>query len=582
MRIKTKLILGVGLLFFFITILIVVGIAYINQLTKDTQNILVANYNTIDYARQMLIALDEDPTAGSTISKFHDNLVSQQHNVTEEGEQELTNKLANDFEHLKADPGDTLVSIRIRKGLTDIMLLNMKAIQRKSAVAVDRATSANTVLGMIGGFCFVLAFTLLLNLPGNIANPIKELTQSIKEIADKNYSQRVHFESHNEFGELATSFNTMAQKLEEYNSSSLAKLMMEKKRIETLINNMHDAIIVLDENQRIIFINNEALKIAGLQLEDTIGRKAQDIAMHNDLIRSLIQSLLSPDHKPDHGATPPLKIFADNKESYFNKEIIKIEITPTAEIAKKDIGDVILLKNITIFKEIDVAKTNFIATVSHELKTPISSMLMSLHLLENEKAGAINESQKQLLDSIKEDGTRLLKITGELLNISQVETGNIQLSIQHSDPERIVHYALDAVRTEAEQKNIKIKVMIEKNIRKVKADEEKTAWVLINLLTNAIHYSSEHAEVLVSVSKVIGENDALAIQFSVQDFGMGIDKKYKDKIFDRYFQVPGSHKSGSGLGLAISKEFIEAQGGNIFLESEVGVGSKFSILLNAV
>jgi two-component system, NtrC family, sensor histidine kinase KinB len=582
MRIKTKLVLGVGLLFFFITLLIVVGIAYINQLTKDTQNILVANYNTIDYARQMLIALDEDLTAGSTIAKFHENLVSQQKNVTEEGEQELTNQLTSDFERLKSNPADTLVSISIRKDLADIMLLNMKAIQRKSSVAVDRATSANTVLGMIGGFCFVLAFTLLLNLPGNIANPIKELTQSIKEIADKNYSQRVHFESHNEFGELATSFNTMAQKLEEYNNSNLAKLMMEKSRIETLINNMHDPIIGLDENQRIIFINNEALKIAGLRLDDTIGRKAQDIAVHNDLIRSLMQSFSGTGQQPDQGAPLPLKIFADNKESYFNKEIIKIEITPTAEMAKKNIGDVILLKNITLFKEIDVAKTNFIATVSHELKTPIASMLMSLHLLENAKTGAINETQKQLLESIKEDGTRLLKITGELLNMSQVETGNIQLSIQHSDPERIVQYALDAVKTEADQKQIKIKVEVEQNIPKVKADEEKTAWVLINLLTNAIHYSPEHAEVKVTVSKEHSENNVTAIRFSVQDFGKGIDKKYKDKIFDRYFQVPGSHKSGSGLGLAISKEFIEAQGGKIFLESEVGIGSKFSVLLNVV
>ena len=210
MRIKTKLVLGVGLLFFFITVLIVVGIAYINQLTKDTQNILVANYNTIDYARQMLIALDHDLSADSTIKRFQENLVSQQHNVTEEGEQALTDKLSGDFEQLKSNPADTLVSISIRKDLTDIMMLNMEAIQRKSSVAVDRATSANTVLGMIGGVCFVLAFTLLLNLPGNIANPIKELTQSIKEIADKNYSQRVHFESHNEFGQLATSFNTMA------------------------------------------------------------------------------------------------------------------------------------------------------------------------------------------------------------------------------------------------------------------------------------------------------------------------------------------------------------------------------------
>lgn len=581
MRIKTKLILGVGLLFFFITIIIVIGIAYINQLTKDTQNILVANYNTIDYARQMMIALDSDISSGDAIAKFHENLALQQSNITEAGEQELTDQLVTDFEKLKANPNDSILAVNIRKGLADIMMLNMQAIQRKSTVAVDRANSANTVLGAIGGLCFVLAFTLLLNLPGNIANPIRELTASIKEIAGKNYSQRVHFESHNEFGELAKSFNIMAQKLEEYNNSSLATLMMEKKRIDTLVNNMHDPIIGLDEHQRVIFINHEALKIAGLKEREIIGRKAQDIAVQNDLIRTLIRPLLHPDNMQTHGTSQPIKIFADNKESYFTLEMIKIKITPTAESQQKDIGDVILLKNITPFKEVDVAKTNFIATVSHELKTPISALLMSVQLMENTQTGNLNEVQRQLLESMKDDGNRLLKITGELLNMSQVETGNIQLSIQQSDPVKILNYALEAVKTEAEQKNIQIKVDIGEHLPLVKADEEKTSWVLINLLTNAIHYSPPFAEVIISIAKAEKGPHFNSLIFSVKDHGKGIDKKYKDKIFDRYFQVPGSHKSGSGLGLAISKEFIEAQGGEIQVESELGVGSKFSIRLNS-
>ncbi len=579
MRIKTKLILGVGFLFFLITILLVVSVLFSNQLTRATQNILVANYNTIDYVREMLNALDEDLSSETSHSKFEMNLSKQQNNITEKGEQELTDQLSKDFDQLKKFPENKLLYVSVRKDLTDIMLLNMQAIQRKSSIAEKTATTATSVLALIGTLCFIIALTLLLNLPGSIANPIKELTGSIKEIAAKNYSQRVHFEGHNEFGELATSFNIMAKKLEEYNNSNLAKLMMEKKRIETLINNMNDPIIGLDEDKRVIFINNVAMKIAGLKTEETIGKKVEDIAVHNDLIRSLIQYLTLPASAFSQGEGKPIKIFADDKESYFSKEIIGIEITPTAESDSKHIGDVILLKNITPFKEKDVAKSNFIATVSHELKTPISSIMMSLHLLENDKSGNINQAQKQLMESIKDDSTRLLKITGELLNMSQVETGNIQLSIQQSDPIHILNYALDAVKTQAEQKQIHIKVDVEKNLPDVKADEEKTAWVLINLLTNAINYSPELSDVMVTIT-LEPKSEKSFVKFTVQDFGKGIDHKYKDKIFDRYFQVPGSSKSGSGLGLAISKEFIEAQGGQINLESEVGIGSKFSLLLN--
>ena len=178
-------------------------------------------------------------------------------------------------------------------------------------------------------------------------------------------------------------------------------------------NDFHKTVIGLDENHTIIFINNEALKISGLKQDNIIGKKAQDVAVHNDLIRSLIQDVLQPNNKENKQKKEPLKIFADNKESFFEKEIIPISIIPTAETQPKRIGDVIILQNITPFKELDFAKTNFIANVSHELKTPISSILMSLDLLENEKIGVVNPEQKQLILRVKENSQRLLKITGK-------------------------------------------------------------------------------------------------------------------------------------------------------------------------
>jgi two-component system, NtrC family, sensor histidine kinase KinB len=249
MKIRVKLTLGVGLLFICIILLAVLGTYYINAISKDTQNILVANYNTLDYSRKMFMALDENISTEASKKKFSENLLKQQNNITEIGEQELTDKLAQDFEKLKISPRDSLLFNSIRKDLSGIMLLNMEAIQHKSDIAEKTAHEATLWIGLTGSFCFIIAFVLLINLPSNIANPIRELTESIRQIADKNYEQRVHFESHNEFGELANSFNTMAKKLEEYNNSNLAKLVFEKKRIETLINNMQDAVIGLDDKK---------------------------------------------------------------------------------------------------------------------------------------------------------------------------------------------------------------------------------------------------------------------------------------------------------------------------------------------
>jgi PAS domain S-box-containing protein len=574
MKIKTKLNLSVGLLFILIIILSLVGAFYIFSIKKDTENILKANYNTLEYSRNMLLSLDKiNSNETKAILVFETNLKKQLKNITEAGEGKATDNLKDNFNFLKKNRTNETVKSKIRQDIFEIMKLNMVAIKQKSDIAKRTAETANLWIAVTGTLCFLIAFNLLVNLPNNIANPIKELTESIQEIANKNYSERVHFMNHNEFGDLARSFNTMAEKLEEYNDSNLYKLSFEKKRLETLINNMHDPIIGLDNQGLILFANDEALKIIGLKTEDIIGKLATTLALTNDLMKSLIVS----DFQNDNKKALPMKIFADGKESYFEKEIVNITIKPTGEDKTSDIGNVIILRNITIFKELDFAKTNFIATVSHELKTPISSIKLSLQLLEKAETGTINDEQKQLIDSIKDDSQRLLKITGELLELSQLETGNIQLNIGKSNPYEIVHYATEAVKVQAEQKQIELIVEAEQNLPDIKADSEKTAWVLINFLTNAITYSSENSKITVKL-----KNENNQVVFQVIDTGKGIDNRYKTKVFDKYFQIPGSHKSGTGLGLAISKEFIEAQNGKIGVETELGLGSTFYFKLTSV
>jgi PAS domain S-box-containing protein len=578
MKIKTKLNLGVGLLFFMIIILALVSAFYIFSIKKDTENILKANYNTLEYSRNMLLSLDGiNVDEEKAIAVFETNLKKQTTNITEAGEDAVTYKLQESFNYLKKHRADEVVKNKIRQDIFEIMKLNMVAIKQKSDIAKHTAEAANLWIAITGTLCFLIAFNLLVNLPNNIANPIKELTASIKEIANKNYSQRVHFMNHNEYGDLAKSFNTMAQKLEEYSNSNLHKLSFEKKRLETLINKMHDPIIGMDNEGIVLFANDEALKIMGLQSNEVIGKSANLLALTNDLMRSLIVNELENDSETSGKKLLPMKIFADGKESYFEKEIVNITIKPTGEEQTITIGDVIILRNITIFKELDFAKTNFIATVSHELKTPIASIKLSLQLLEKTETGVINAEQKQLIDGIKEDSQRLLKITGELLELSQLETGNIQLNMDKSSPYEIINYATEAVKVQAEQKQIQLVIETEQNLPDIKADSEKTAWVLINFLTNAITYSSENSVISVKLKK---ENNKVV--FQVIDTGKGIDNRYKTKVFDKYFQIPGSHKSGTGLGLAISKEFIEAQNGTIGVESELGLGSTFYFKLGLI
>ena len=569
MKIKTKLTLGVGLLFLMIVLLSVVSALNIYKQKSDTEKILIANYNSLEYSKNMILALDRIDTDSTQTEIFKNNLVLESKNLTEKGEKDSYQSLVSHFQNYQQLPNIESEKL-IRNDLVDIMRLNMTAIVQKSDTAIETAETATTWVISLGTICFIIAFTLLFNLPDNIARPIKELTESIKQIANKNYHERVNFEGSEEFEDLANSFNSMAEKLEEYQSSSLSKQLMDKKRVEMLISNMHDPVIGLDENNQINFINEEALKISGLFREDVVGKSAADIAVNNDLLRELLRNAGA-----EEKLEAPMKIFADNKESYFEQEIIPISIIPTGETEKKDAGKVILLRNITAYKELDFAKTNFIATVSHELKTPISSMKMGTQLLKNEKFGNLNEQQKELLKSIEEDGERLLNITGELLNLSQAESGNIRFNIKDCNVSDLVKTAVSNNLIIAENKEIKlISDLKTKSEDTIKADFDKTVWVLNNFLTNAIKHSEAGKKVII-VTDQIGDK----VKFSVQDFGKGIDQKYHSKVFDRYFQIPEDHQTGTGLGLAISKNFIEKQGGSIGLDSEENGGSIFWMTL---
>jgi PAS domain S-box-containing protein len=575
MKIKTKLNAGVGLLFFMIIILSVVGGWFIYQLKKDTQNILVANYNTLQYSRNMLLSLEEIDSQPFAVKEFQKNLKLQSLNITESGEKEVTQNIISHFSELNENPRDQNLKSVIRKDIAELMQLNMNAIQIKSGIANTTAESAIAVISIAGTLCFLIAFILMINLPSNIANPIRELTLSIHQIAQQNYKERVQFEGNSEFGELAKSFNTMAEKLQEYSESRIDKILKGKKRIETLIDNMHDAVIGIDENRKVLFVNDEALKISGLKKEQFVGKQIQDVAVANDLVRDLIREIIDPEIQKNNDNL--LKIFVEGKENYFEKEIVDINVLPTGEDSKRFIGQVIMLRNITPFKELDLAKTHFMGTVSHEFKTPISSIQMGVQLLENIRIGELNDEQQKLVSGIKDDTFRLLKITGELLNLTQLETGVVQLNIKPTDIHEMVESVIAGNQSLADHKKITIKSHIDTDLQLINADYEKTSWVLSNILSNAIRYSYENSEVEVKVEKD-NENE---IVFSVKDHGYGIEDQYLDKVFTRYFRIPGTKAEGTGLGLSISKEFIEAQGGNISVRSEIGSGSTFYFSLKA-
>lgn len=565
MAVSIKNKIWVGTLFLFSLLVLSGGLSiyYLTKLKTDAKNILKDNYESLDYCLNMQKQLDSIRLHyPSATIKFDQYLKKQESNITEQGEKETTKNVRQSFDQfVKGDTSEVNVS-NIKLQIQNILALNMQAIEKKNKLAQRSAESASTILILIVTFTLIIGLTFTYNFPAVVVTPIHKLTQAIKEISRKNYSHRIHLDNKDEFGELADAFNNMTERLEEFENSNLNKLIFEKARAEAVINSLKDASIGIDKNNCVLFANQQALQLLSLKAPDMVGRSVEDISAKNDLFAFLFSA----------ESINPFKIVVDGKENYYTKELIEVK---QGEATNK----VLVLKNITSFKELDVAKTNFIATVSHELKTPLASSDFSLKLLEDDRVGALTNEQKELVVQLKNDNQRMLRILSELLNMSQVEAGKIQLNIQEVSPYQIVEASVAAVSSAAREKQIQIEQRINKDLPQIKTDADKITWVLNNFLTNAIKYSPAQSIVSIAVEKTNNE-----ISFAVTDKGSGIDQSYFNRIFERYFQIPGrTDKNGSGIGLAICKEFIEAMNGKIWVKSEIGIGSTFgfSFILSA-
>ncbi len=558
LTVKNKIWLGT--LFLFLLLLLTGGVAifYMAKLKANAQNVLQDNYESLLYCHTMQVQMNNlSQNFNATVTELEKAMRQELNDITEPGEKEAAINLNNALQKLKN--GDTTqVNVQyIDRQIQGILFINMQAIKRKSERAEASAKDALTIIISMGGLVFIIAFTFIVNFPSVITNPINQLIDAIQEISNKNYKYRIHIDNKDEFGKLAGAYNNMAERLEYFESSNLAQLMFEKSRAEAVINSLKDASIGIDKNDRILFANQQALQLLGLRSEQMVGKPVDEVKKKNDLFSFLISN----------NNTTPFTIVVDNRENYFAREIIEVE---QGDVNNK----VIVLKNITSFKELDVAKTNFIATVSHELKTPLAASDFSLKLLEDERVSKLSDAQKELIQNLKEDNQRMLKILSELLNISQIEAGKIQLKIDRISPQTVIENAMLAVMASAKEKGLDVKTNLPNDLPLINADLDKTTWVLNNLLTNAIKYSYTNSTIEVQVYRQDKQ-----VVFSVKDTGKGVDKQYLPRLFERYFQVPGSQEKGTGLGLSISKEFVEAQGGKIWADSEIGKGTTVSFWL---
>lgn len=297
--------------------------------------------------------------------------------------------------------------------------------------------------------------------------------------------------------------------------------------------------------------------------------------LNNKELFDLIDSVRRGDAKALPKDYIDISIKHKNTKNYY-RAIVKA----ITNIEGESIGVVTLLQDITKLKEVDELKSEFVASVSHELRTPIASVLMAAELLQNEIPGKTSDEQKEIIDIIMEDGNRLKDLIGDILDLSKLESGKMQLDIKATDPKKMIQYVLKIMEIQLKDNNVKFKVEIEDNLPPVQADFSKIVQVLTNLISNSMNYRLENKILSIKVGVKLHNDKVL---FHVSDNGRGIPEEDLKKIFDKFVRTGENNKNtpeGTGLGLAISKSIIKSHGGEIWAESNAGSGSIFFFTLD--
>lgn len=580
-----------------------VSVVNLYKLSGAIDGLMTANYKSINAVYNMLEAIERQDSAiliyinndkQKGIDIFTDNnnvfvkwFDIERNNVTEVGEKELVSDIDSYYsgymksflqlQEIRNSQGQepamdfynsTLTTdfTGLKQAMKELAALNETSMFRGKARATEDSQSSMyviitlTVLAISGGF-FIARFST-----NRFLKPIYSLTQTMKLVKAGDLNQQANLLSQDEIGELAREFNNMTKRLQQFEQSTLGKLMTEKNRFITIVKSISDPLIVMDASYKIALLNNASELFFGIREEKTVGRHFLEAVRNGELFDHISAAFES---KEEH--REKIILIPHDEEYYLN-----VVVTTLKDPEKNSTGIIVLFQNVTSLKQLEKLRTEFIATISHEFKTPLTSIMMGTDLLLNGGMGDLTEEQKSIASALKEDSEKLSTLVSDLLELSRIESGKTIYKFEPCSIAAIIEKSVKQFYQQAEHKNVALTFDAEEDLPKVLADYEKITWVLNNLISNALKYTNTGDEILVSAS-VKGDE----MYVSVKDSGVGIPEEYQDRIFDKFVQVKGNDLEvrGTGLGLAVVKDIVAAHKGRIWCESKLDLGSCFTFTL---
>jgi len=412
---------------------------------------------------------------------------------------------------------------------------------------------------------FVVATGVTYLLARSIVQPVQTLTESARQLGEGNLDQHVTVQSQDEVGKLAEAFNKMAAKLRAYRQSTTEQILQAQQTTESALRAFPDPILVFSPEKEIQLQN-----VAAERFFKQVGGNIDSVGTLSSYIDQSLKG--SADFQPT-SFDKAILVNLDGSEKFYLPRVLAMR-----NEMGNPVGVVVVLQDVTRFRVADDVKTDLIATVSHELKTPLTSIQLAIYLLLDEKVGALTPKQTGLLIAARNNSDRLFEMIEELLDMARFEGGAALIEKKPVSCQQLIDEVASREKELVTSRGLELKVEASPNLPRVEVSRSRINQVFENFISNAVKYSPSGSVITLMARR----EDAKNIRFAVKDEGIGVSKELRRRIFDKFFRASESGDEGAGLGLSIAREIVLAHGGNIGIESEKGKGSEFFFTLPAL
>lgn len=434
--------------------------------------------------------------------------------------------------------------------------------QAMSLQEVDDSIGQLTVV-LIGGLIvlFIIAAIISYQIAQSLTRPLEQITTVAKRIKNMDYRARVKVMKGDEIGELGTAINAMADSLQ----VQMSRIRQNESQLESVLANMINGIVMIDVGGQIVLMNRRAEEVLGFSSSEWVGRHYDEVKQQYELGQMIQEALLTREH------------LREEITFYYPEErLLELNLVPISQDNGEFGGVLLVLQDVSAIRRLERMRSEFVANVSHELKTPVAAVKGFAETL---LGGAVKdeETARSFLQIIYDESERLNRLIGDILELSKIESRRAPLMFSPVELEGFLAKTVTLMETEAARKGISLKMDMTPGLY-VEADEDRLRQIIMNLLSNGINYTPEGGHVTVEVTS----HDEDHIVIAISDSGIGIPKKDLPRIFERFYRVDKARSrssGGTGLGLSIVKHLVDLHKGSISVESTLGVGSTFTIEL---